>query len=95
MFGAFKKDEGGGGGGGGAAKVGVAECDDYIAKYSKCIDGKVPEAARASVKQGLDNMVKAWADAAKTEQGKQGLAQGCKAALDGAKQAMASYGCEW
>ena len=26
-----------------AGKVGVPECDDYIAKYDACVSGKVPE----------------------------------------------------
>ena len=28
-------------------KIGVPECDDFIAKYDACVSSKVPEAARA------------------------------------------------
>src|SRR5436853_4583400 len=31
-------------------KIGVAECDDYIAKYEACVNSKVPEAQRAAMK---------------------------------------------
>ena len=74
---------------------GVPECDDYINKYLACIDSKVPEAGRAMVRQQLEATKAQWKQAAATPQGKQGLAMGCKAASDAAKQAMAAYGCTW
>lgn len=76
-------------------KIGVAECDEFIAKYEACINSKVPETGRSMVKANLDSMRKAWKDAAATPQGKAGLATGCKAALDQAKTTMGSYGCSW
>jgi hypothetical protein len=79
----------------GAAEYGVPECDEYIKKYEACINSKVPEAARASVKQGLEASKASFKQAAATEQGKAGLATGCKQALDAAKTAMSSYGCTW
>ena len=72
--------------------VGVAECDEYIAKLDACMS-KVPEAQRAMVKTNLDTMRKTWKEAASTPQGKAGLTTGCKAALDAAKQSY-SY-CAW
>ena len=78
-----------------AGKVGVPECDDYISKYEKCIGGKVPEMARASLKSAFDQTIDGWKKAAATPEGKSGLATGCKMALDAAKQSMAAYGCEW
>ena len=76
-------------------KIGVAECDNFIAKYEACINGKVPEAARAMVRSQLDAMRTSWKQAAQTPQGKAGLAQGCKQAHEQAKTSMASYGCSW
>jgi len=74
-----KKDDKGGGG-----EIGVKECDEYIAAYSKCID-KMPDAAKGPSKEGLDTMVKAWKEAAKGP-GKDSLATGCKAAADAMAQ---------
>lgn len=76
-------------------KIGVAECDEFIQKYEACVNSKVPEAARSMVKANLDSMRTAWKKAAETPQGKAGLAQGCKQALDQAKTTMGSYGCSW
>ena len=75
-------DEGGDGGGEG---VGVPECDDYIEKYTKCIDEKMPEAARETSKKALQTSVDAWKKAAATPAGKEGLAQACKTASDAVK----------
>jgi hypothetical protein len=81
-------------GGGGADKIGVAECDEYIEKYTKCIDTKMPEASRQQMKDAMTQSAKAWKDAA-AGPGKDALATSCKTALDAAKQATASMGCEW
>lgn len=77
----------------GVSEFGVPECDDYMSKYVACIDSKVPEAARAMVRQGLDQTKAQWKQAASTPEGKAGLAAGCKAASDAARTAMAAYGC--
>ncbi len=69
---------------GGAEKIGVAECDDYIAQMSKCFEG-MPEAARGPAQQGFDATVKAWKDqVAANPEAKTALGVGCKAAMDGA-----------
>ena len=74
-------------------KVGVPECDDYIAKYEACVNGKVPEMARAQFNASLKALRDSWRQAASTPQGKAGLAAGCKQATEQAKTAMKSYGC--
>jgi hypothetical protein len=61
--------------------IGVAECDEYIAKYQKCID-KMPAAAKTTAEQGFKTQRDAWRTAASTPQGKEGLKTGCKMALD-------------
>ena len=73
-------------------KIGVPECDEYIQKYEACVNSKVPEAMRASVKASLDTARKMWKDAAATPQGKAGLATACTQALETAKSSMGSYG---
>lgn len=76
-----------------AAAFGVPECDDYIAKYEACINGKMPEAARAMVRQQLDATRASWKQAASTPEGKAALATGCKVATETARSAMQAYGC--
>lgn len=76
-------------------KVGVAECDDFLAKYEACVSGKVPAAAQATFKTSLETWRSSWKKLAETPQGKAGLATACKAAADQAKTSLGSYGCTW
>lgn len=77
-----------------ADSTGVKECDDYLTKYAACLNDKVPEASRAAMQQGIDQMRTSWKEAAATPEGKMGLAQACTAASDGAKVSMKAFGCE-
>jgi hypothetical protein len=74
---------------------GVAECDNYMKKYLACVDSKVPEAARAMMRQQLDQTKAAWKQAASTPQGKAGLSAGCKQIDQQSGPAMKAYGCTW
>ena len=88
------KYDGGGEAHGSFAKVGIAECDEYIRKYARCIEDHVPEAARGPMKAALDASVEAWREAA-AGPAADGLATACRAALDAAEHATRSMGCEW
>ncbi|HEV7858781.1 MAG TPA: hypothetical protein VGO91_09155 [Pyrinomonadaceae bacterium] len=76
-------------------KIGVPECDEYIAKYEACISGKVPEAARAQYNSGLAQMRKSWQTLAANPQTKASLAQACKTASESARQSFKSFGCDF
>src|SRR5215471_6521736 len=43
-----------------AEKIGVPECDDFLAKYDACVTGKVPEAARAQYEASLKQWRDSW-----------------------------------
>jgi hypothetical protein len=74
-------------------EIGIPECDNYMTKYRACIESKVPDAAKAAMRQGFDQATSAWKQAAATPAAREGLAQACKQATDVAKTAMQSYGC--
>ena len=78
-----------------AGDFGVPECDEYFTKYFACIDTKVPESARAMVRQSLDQTKAQWKQAASTPEGRAGLAMGCTQATESAKMAMQAYGCSF
>lgn len=75
-------------------KIGVPECDDFIAKYEACISSKVPEAARAQFNMSLKQWRDSWRQAASTPQGKAGLTQGCKMIAEQSKQSLKPFGCD-
>jgi hypothetical protein len=74
-------------------KIGVPECDDYLAKVDACVSSKVPEAARAQYKAAMETNRKAWQQAASTPAGKASLAAACKQATESAKTAYKMYNC--
>ena len=76
-------------------KIGIPECDDYIAKYEACVRGKVPEQARAALESSLKTARDNWKKAAENAQSRGTLAAACKQASDAAATSMKAYGCTW
>lgn len=73
-------------------KIGVPECDDFIAKYDACTP-KVPEIARAAYKDSLARWRAEWKKLADNPDTKGTLAAACKQALEQNKSAWKAYGC--
>jgi len=76
-------------------KIGIPECDDYIAKYETCVRGKVPEQARAALESSLKTARENWKKAAENAQSRGTLAAACKQASDAAAASMKAYGCSF
>jgi len=76
-------------------KIGIPECDEYIAKYEACVRGKMPEAARAASESALKSARDNWKKAAENAQSRGTLAAACKQASDAAATSMKAYGCSW
>jgi len=77
----------------GGEKVGVPECDDFIAKYEACVSNKVPQAARAQYRNALEQWRESWRKLAANPQNKATLASACKQAAEQQAAALKSYGC--
>jgi hypothetical protein len=73
-------------------KIGVPECDEFIAKYESCTS-KVPEAGRAAYKAGLENTRATWKQLAANPTTRSTLASACKQATETQAAAWKSYGC--
>ena len=76
-----------------ADKIGVPECDEYLAAYDACVSGKVPEAARAQYKTAIEQARAAYRKSAETPQAKAMLATQCKQAAEQTKAALKSFNC--
>jgi hypothetical protein len=74
-------------------KIGVPECDDFIAKYEACVSGKVPEMARAQYQTMLKQWKDSWKKLAENPQTKGTLANACKQAREQQEAALKSFGC--
>ena len=89
------KEDGGeaaaeGGDAAGGDKIGVPECDDYVEKYTKCIDEKLPDPVKETSRKAMQTSIDAWKKAAATAAGKEGLVQACKTATEAVKAS-----CGW
>ena len=73
-------------------KIGIAECDEYIAKYEAC-SSKVPEAGRAAYKSALDQTRASWKKLADNPTTRASLAAACKQATETANATWKMYGC--
>jgi len=78
-----------------AGKIGVPECDEFLAKYDACVSGKVPATIRAQYMTGSEQWRKSWAALAANPSAKAKLAQACKTAEENARPTMKSYGCDF
>ena len=73
-------------------KIGIPECDDYLAKYDSCAP-KVPEAGRAAYKSAGDQLRASWKKLAADPVTKGSLAAACKQATETQAAAWKMYGC--
>lgn len=73
-------------------KIGVPECDDFIAKYESCTS-KVPEMVRAQYENAGKQMRDQWKKLAENPQTKGTLAAACKQAVEQQASAWKMYGC--
>ena len=76
-------------------KIGVPECDDYLAKYEACVSGKVPELARAQYQSSLKQLKESWKKLAENPQTKGTLAAACKQSKEQTEAALKAYGCSF
>jgi len=76
-------------------KIGVPECDDFIAKYDECVSNKVPEMARAQYKSAIQQWKTSWKQLAENPQTKGTLAAACKQAAEQQNAALKSFGCSF
>jgi hypothetical protein len=75
------------------AKIGVADCDEFITAYEACVTSKVPEVARAQYKAGIEQWRTSWRQLAANPSTKATLTQVCKQAAEQARVSMKSYNC--
>ena len=76
-----------------ADKVGVAECDNFITAYENCVSSKVPEAARAQLRNAVATWRTEWKKLADNPQTRGTLAAACKTQVEATRTQMKAYGC--
>lgn len=77
----------------GLPSTGVPECDEYLRKYFRCIETKMPAAARDSTRDALTTTAEAWRDMPASS--RETLASTCSMAMETVSEATAAMGCEF
>jgi hypothetical protein len=75
--------------------VGVRECDEYVAKYTRCAEAQKDATQREQFRESLRWTVQGWRDALAQGQKPTDIAAQCKGASDAMKQAAPGMGCTW
>ena len=76
-------------------KVGIAECDDFIAAYENCVASKVAEDARANMRASVAMWRTNWKKMADDPQTRGALADACKRQRETTMVAMRGFNCAW
>jgi hypothetical protein len=79
---------------GSSEKIGIPECDDFIARYNACISDHVPAAKKAEYKENIDGFARAWKQLMANSD-KNAVAAACKLHSDMARENMKQFGCEF
>ena len=74
------------------ATIGVAQCDDYLARISACI-GQLPPDRRAALTAQARETFATWKQAAAHPQHRQTLPQSCTVSQALAREELAPLGC--
>jgi hypothetical protein len=82
-------------GGGVQADIGVAECDDYLAKYQRCIADKVPSDRKQVFEDALGRTRASWKTLAANPGARPGLPQACSLARQTVQTTLKQYACAW
>lgn len=77
-------------------KVGIAECDNFIAAYESCVASKVTdEAARANMRASVTALRSDWKKMADNPQTRGALTDACKRQRETTMVAMRGFNCSW
>jgi outer membrane murein-binding lipoprotein Lpp len=78
-----------------SSRIGVAQCDDYLSKYARCLAKKVPAEQRPVLEEHLARMRAAWKTMAADPGVRPGLGQSCAMALENVRSSMQAFNCDW
>ena len=76
-------------------KVGIAECDNFIAAYENCVGSKVAEDARANLRASVATWRSDWKKMADNPQTRSALSDACKRQRETTMVAMKGFNCAW
>ena len=76
-------------------KIGIPECDEFVAKYEACITDHVPEAKQRQYRENIAAWSKAWRQQMVNTTARDVVAAACKRHIIASRESMKSFGCEF
>jgi hypothetical protein len=77
-----------------ADKIGIAECDDFLAKYEVCVNDKLPADQRGTFAANMTQWRTAWKTAAENPASRDMMKTTCTQTHEQMKAAFKTYGCD-
>lgn len=77
-----------------ADKIGIAECDDFLAKYEVCVNEKLPADQRGTFAANMTQWRTAWKSAAENPASRDMMKSTCTQTHEQMKAAFKTYGCD-
>ena len=78
-----------------AEKIGIPECDEFVAKYEACITDHVPEAKQRQYRENIQAWAKLWRQRMVSSTPRDVVIGACKNHIIASREAMKSFGCEF
>jgi hypothetical protein len=76
-------------------KIGIPECDEFVAKYEACITDHVPEAKQRQYRENIQAWVKLWRQRMVEAAPREVVVEACKNHIIASRESMKSFGCEF
>lgn len=76
-------------------RIGVARCDEYLAKVRRCISERAPTDKRQALEKNLAQQRASWVALAANPGTRPSLDQSCGFALKSARVSLQKLSCEW
>jgi hypothetical protein len=78
-----------------AEKIGIPECDEFVAKYEACITDHVPEAKQRQYRENIQAWAKVWKQRMVSSTPRDVVVGACKNHIIASRESMKSFGCEF
>ena len=78
-----------------AEKIGIPECDEFVAKYETCISDHVPAAQQRQYRENIQAWSKLWRQRMVSSTPRDVVVAACKRHIIASRDSMKSFGCDF
>lgn len=76
-------------------KIGIPECDEFVAKYEECISDHVPAEKQRQYRENIQAWSKLWRQRMVSSTPREAVVAACKRHIIATRESMKSFGCEF